>query len=452
MIYDFFISEALRDFQLMALDRFQDFLSALVAKQRALFVGSEQESIVDLLTKLMGTSGEVSGIVTARQVLDHYVGLSEDQKLAFFQNLESSFNADETLVNLAYQAYAKNPCSQTLNKLSLTTEPRRLELLRRLNQTPGATHELVSMRTDLLRFLKQQPELKTVDDDFVRMFTSWFGRGFLQLETINWSTSAAILERIIRYEAVHEIRDWDDLRSRIDPLNRRCFAYFHPALVDEPLIFVEVALLNELPGAIAPILESGGGEVGRSSDFNTAVFYSISNCQPGLRNISFGNFLIKQVVQELQSEFPSIKTFVTLSPVPGFSHWLLNKSAVADDGDRSQLSELKAEAQALSQNQTAESITENADLLRKAVFNYLVQAKKGKFPLDPVARFHLGNGASLHQIHPRADCSDKGMQQSLSAMVNYLYDLRSIESNHESYASEGIVHFNDKLKSLLTKS
>lgn len=435
----------------MALDKFQDFLSALVAKQRALFAGSEQASMEELLSKLMGASGEVSGIVTARQVLDHYIALSEEDKLAFFQNLESNFNADETLVNLAYQAYTKNPCSQTLNKLSLTTEPRRLELLRRLNQTPGATHDLVSMRADLLGFLKQQPELKSVDDDFVRMFTSWFGRGFLQLETINWSTSAAILERIIRYEAVHAIRDWEDLRSRIDPSNRRCFAYFHPALVDEPLIFVEVALLNELPGAIAPILESNGGATGAGSDFNTAVFYSISNCQPGLRNISFGNFLIKQVVQELQSEFPSIKTFVTLSPVPGFTQWLAQQGIEDEDGS-SRLTELRNLAQVLMQGESLETVKENTELLRKAVFNYLAQAKKGKFPLDPVARFHLGNGASLHQIHPMADYSEKGIQQSLGVMVNYLYDLGSIESNHESYASAGFVRFNDKLKPLLSKS
>ncbi|HCL71272.1 MAG TPA: MCD, Malonyl-CoA decarboxylase MCD, partial [Gammaproteobacteria bacterium] len=373
----------------MALQKFQDFLSLLVSRQHALFSNSEKASIEELVTKLMGTSGEVSGIVTARRVLDHYVELSQENKLAFFQDLESSFNADQALVNLAYQAYAANPCSKTLNKLSLTTEPRRLELLRRLNQTPGATHDLVSMRADLLGFLKQQPELKSVDDDFVRMFTSWFGRGFLQLETINWSTSAAILERIIRYEAVHAIRDWDDLRSRIDPPNRRCFAYFHPALVDEPLIFVEVALLNELPDAIAPILENDGREAGAKSDFNSAVFYSISNCQPGLRNISFGNFLIKQVVQELQNEFPSIKNFVTLSPVPGFSQWLASETAETEEDESSQLFQLKAAIQALNESPVPETVTEHADLVRKAVFNYLVLTKKGKFPLDPVARFHL---------------------------------------------------------------
>ncbi len=432
----------------MALGRFQDFLSALVSGQRSLFSSSEKASINELLDKLMGTVGEVSGIVTARQVLDHYQALSIEEKLEFFKNLEENFNADQALVKLAFDAYSKSPNSQTLNKLSLTTEPLRQELLRRLNQTPDATHDLVSMRTDLLGFLKTNPELKPVDDDFVRMFTSWFGRGFLQLQTIDWSTSAAILERIIRYEAVHAIKDWDDLRSRIDPPNRRCFAYFHPALIDEPLIFVEVALLNEVPGAIAPILESDGSNTSDETTYNTAVFYSISNCQPGLKNISFGNFLIKQVVQELQSEFPAIKTFVTLSPVPGFRRWLEQDESEEFDSD-SGLLQLKQEVRALPT--TEDQTSEGSESLRKAIFNYLVQTKKGRYPLDPVARFHLGNGASLHQIHPNADRSEKGIQQSLSVMVNYLYDLRSIETNHESYATDGVVHYNDKLKSLLIK-
>lgn len=432
----------------MALGRFQDFLSALVSRQRSFFSVSEEASIDELLDNLMGTVGEVSGIVTARQVLDQYLKLSAEEKLEFFKNLEANFNADEALVKLAFDAYSKNPTSQTLNKLSLTTEPLRHQLLRRLNQTPGATHDLVSMRTDLLGFLKSNPELKSVDDDFVRMFTSWFGRGFLQLRTIDWSTSAAILERIIRYEAVHAIKDWDDLRSRIDPPNRRCFAFFHPALVDEPLIFVEVALLNEVPGAIAPILESDGAESNGETNYDTAVFYSISNCQPGLKNISFGNFLIKQVVQELQSEIPSIKTFVTLSPVPGFRRWLQNDETHEAD-THPELVALKEEVRSLPPND--ESNSEAEENLKKAIFHYLSQTRKGRYPLDPVARFHLGNGASLHQIHLNADNSEKGKQQSLSVMVNYLYDLRYIETNHESYATDGIVHYNDKLKSLLLK-
>ena len=301
------------------------------------------------------------------------------------------------------------------------------------------------MRADLLRYLRGNSELKSVDEDFVRLFSSWFGRGFLVLQTISWSTSAAILERIIRYEAVHEIKDWDDLRRRIDPPNRRCFALFHTALVDEPLIFVEVALTKEIPSSINFILEDKGIGVIDSSEYNTATFYSISNCQPGLKNISFGNFLIKQVVQELQSEFPSIKTFVTLSPIPGFQKWLDTSS----EEELPKLIELKELVNQIAKN--PKSIDEHSEYIRQAVFIYLLQSKKGKHPSDPVARFHLGNGASIHQLNTSADLSERGLNQSRGTMVNYLYDLKSIETNHERYATEGDIEFNEKLKSLLIK-
>lgn len=430
----------------MAFSRFQDFLSGLVNRQRGLFfTNNEAASIDELLEKLMGTVGEVSGIVTARQVLDHYIDLNEAQKLEFFKNLEENFNADPAMVRRVYETYEKDPSSSNLNKLSDATRPKRNDLFKRLNQTPGATHDLVAMRTDLLKHLKDHPQLKSVDEDFVRLFSSWFGRGFLVLQTINWASSAAILERIIRYEAVHEIKDWNDLRSRIDPPNRRCFAYFHPALVDEPLIFVEVALTNEVPHSIDSILEDKGGDVVDPSGYKTATFYSISNCQPGLKNISFGNFLIKQVVQELQAEFPSIKTFVTLSPIPGLERWL-----GADSGDEAEeLTNLKKELKSLSP--VLESIGENDELIKKTVLNYLLSAKQGKYPVDPVARFHLGNGAKIHQVHTSADLSEKGISQSRGTMVNYLYDLRYIERNHEQYVMEGEIDYNDKLKSLLIK-
>jgi malonyl-CoA decarboxylase len=349
------------------------------------------------------------------------------------------------MVRRVYETYEKDPSSSNLNKLSDATRPKRNDLFKRLNQTPGATHDLVAMRTDLLKHLKDHPQLKSVDGDFVRLFSSWFGRGFLVLQTINWASSAAILERIIRYEAVHEIKDWNDLRSRIDPPNRRCFAYFHPALVDEPLIFVEVALTNEVPHSIDSILEDKGGDVVDPSGYKTATFYSISNCQPGLKNISFGNFLIKQVVQELQAEFPSIKTFVTLSPIPGLERWL-----GADSGDEAEeLTNLKKELKSLSP--VLESIGENDELIKRTVLNYLLSAKQGKYPVDPVARFHLGNGAKIHQVHTSADLSEKGISQSRGTMVNYLYDLRYIERNHEQYVMEGEIDYNDKLKSLLIK-
>ena len=427
----------------MVLARFQDFLSGLIKLQSDFMGGADKDSMDELLHQLMGSVGEVSGIITARQVLDRYRNSDNDAKLAFFKNLEQNFNANPALVKLAFDAYQKEPTSSNINRLSCAAEPTRQELLRRLNQTPNATHDLVAMRADLLGFLKDNPDIKPVDEDFVRMFTSWFGRGFLVLLNINWSVSAAILERIIRYEAVHEIKDWDDLRRRIEPANRRCFAYFHPALADEPLIFVQIALSNAIPSSIESILKADSIDDG---NYTTATFYSISNCQPGLNNISFGNFLIKQVVQELQAEFPSIKTFITLSPIPGFSRWLNSEPKDLSED----LAELKAQVQQVPEQE--ENSDENTALLMKLVFNYLLQAKKGLYPFDPVAKFHLGNGALIHKIHTNADMSSKGIKQSRGAMVNYLYDLQNIEINHEQFVTEGHIKYSEKLKSLLTKA
>ena len=427
----------------MSFLRFQDFLSGLVKRQRSLFAKSESISIDDLVDKLMGSVGEVSGIVTARQVLDRYAALNSDEQLAFFHHLEQNFNADENRIKSAYANYVSEPSSFTLSDLSKAAEPLRQELFRRLNQTPGATHDLVAMRCNLLDFLKKYPALSAVDEDFQRLFTSWFGRGFLQLQTIDWSTSAAILERIIRYEAVHAIKDWDDLRNRVAPPNRRCFSFFHPALIDEPLIFVEVALTQGIPNSIDAILNEPETDTDSNGNHDTAVFYSISNCQPGLNNISFGNLLIKQVVQELQAEFPSIKTFVTLSPVPGFNHWLKSD----DSANTAELDALKKEVAGLSLADATDETHQES--IRKLVLNYLVLSKSKNKPRDPVARFHLGNGATLHEVNAGADLSDNGVKQSRSVMVNYLYDLSNIESNHEQFALEGTVNFHPKLKSLI---
>ena len=429
----------------MAFGRFQDFLGGLVKLQRRFyFTGNSENLTVDeLLDKLMANTGEVSAIVAARELLNRYNVLDDDEKLAFFTNLEQNFNADQASVREAFNLYDNEPNSLHLNQLSRIAEPRRQELLRRLNQTPGATSDLVSMRADLRRQLKSQPELNSVDDDFVRLFSSWFGRGFLLLQTIDWSTSAAILERIIRYEAVHEIRDWDDLRQRIDPENRRCFAFFHPALEDEPLIFVEVALSRHVPESINEILEDSS--LAGDNDFDSACFYSISNCQPGLKHISFGNFLIKQVVQELQSEFPGMKQFVTLSPIPGLCRWLEDDQIQHNEQVKPLIAEIAASPK------TEEGIGENPDLIRQLAAAYLLLAKKNIYPRDPVARFHLGNGARVHEIRVAADLSEKGLEQSRGAMVNYMYDLKQLERNHEQYITEGIIEHSDKLKSLVGK-
>ena len=424
----------------MALGRFQDFLWGLISPLRRR--GGERLLLDEALHTLMGSRGEVSTAVTAREVLDSYTEAPEEDKLAFFRNLERNFNADFETVRAAWRAYEHEPSSENLSRLSRQAEPRRLALLRRLHQTPNSTHDLVAMRADLLRLIKNHRELEALDQDFEQVLSSWFSRDFLMLREIDWSTSAAILERIIRYEAVHEIRDWEDLRSRIEPENRCCYAFFHPSLTDEPLIFVEVALTNEVPGGIGEILDSDASAAPVNGDFTTAVFYSISNCQPGLKRISFGNFLIKQVVQELQAAHPSIETFVTLSPVPGLGKWLEREEDETDEA----LAELKSECREKVSDR--ESAAEQDELLRKLAFNFLLRKRRGSFPADSVARFHLGNGASLYRVNAGANRSDKGWRQSRGVMVNYLYDQKRIEANHEQYSNDGRVLFHDRLKPL----
>lgn len=421
----------------------QNFLANMIKGQRLLGT-DEYSTLEELLEKLMSSSGEISAMVTAREILDRYKKLNGEEKLKFFQLLERSFNTEPDEVRLAYREYENDPGSLNLHNLSDASEPRRRELLRRLNQTAGATHDLVAMRSDLIKLIKQHPELAAVDSDFIHLFASWFARSFLMLQRIDWQTPADILERIIRYEAVHEIQDWDDLRRRIQPETRRCFAFFHPALIDEPLIFVEVALSNEIPGSIDEILSLDPSEE-PAGHYNTATFYSISNCQPGLKNISFGNFLIKQVVQELQSEVPSIKNFVTLSPIPGFCRWLQDENQTIPE----HLTPLVEKINELPN--TVGNAEPPADLLKPLCAEYLLNVKRGILPLDPVARFHLGNGALVHKILVAADTSEKGLQQSRGLMVNYLYDLRYIERNHEQFMTDGKIDSSSEIQKLLQK-
>jgi malonyl-CoA decarboxylase len=280
----------------------------------------------------------------------------------------------------------------------------------------------------------------------VHLLSSWFNRGFLVLRRIDWSTPANILEQIIRYEAVHEIRDWDDLRRRIDPVDRRCYAFFHPAMPDAPLIFVEVALTEQIPGAIAPLLavDRQPAAIERA---RTAVFYSISNTQRGLGGISFGNFLIKQVVEELRRELPKLDTFVTLSPVPGFMPWLKQATDVpVSDEDRALLAHLDEPKWF----ENAELAAQLRGLLEPLAAYYFLKARTSKGRLiDSVARFHLGNGARLERINWLGDLSQKGLRESAGIMVNYLYRLEDIEKNHEAYANDGEVVASSAVKKLL---
>lgn len=404
-------------------------------------------TLESLCRTLLSGRGEASGVALARQVLDLYGRMPMPARLDLFRLLARDFDPDLAAVRHAYAAYEREQTPASLQQLVAAVEPPRQELLRRLNLAPGGTAALVAMREDLIRHGGKESALRKVDDDFAHLFGSWFNRGFLVLRPIGWSTPADILERLIRYEAVHEIRGWDDLRRRVQPADRRCFAFFHPSLVDEPLIFVEVALTREIPASIQELLAEER-EVLPAEQATTAVFYSISNCQLGLRGVSFGSFLIKQVVEELSRDLPGLKTFVTLSPAPGFGTWL---SRVIADPAKAGLADLDATALAALRSpgwhQDASRVQRLRPLMLKLAAAYYLRAKTASGrPLDAVARFHLGNGARLERLNWPGDVSAKGLREGYGLMVNYLYDLRFIEANHEALANEGRVVASDAVQ------
>ena len=408
---------------------------ALLARDRRGEASARSESLVELCEDLLSGLGEASGVALAREILGRYGKLTTGPRIAFFEALSSRFGVDPARMEQAIAAWRDRPGDNTATQVHAASEPRRQELFRRLNLAPGGTAALVRMREQLMDTLDHRDDLAAVDDDFVHLFSSWFNRGFLVLRRIDWSTPAIVLEKIIRYEAVHEISDWEDLRRRIDPPDRRCFAFFHPALVDEPLIFVEVALTRDIPGAIAPILATGR-EVVEPDKRRTAVFYSISNCQRGLAGVSFGNFLIKQVVEEISRELPKLATYVTLSPVSSFAAWLARERS--DDSSAALAEADKAALAALDTPgwwRDPDTASQLQDIVKRAAAWYFLRARNDRgLPVDAVARFHLGNGARLERINWLADTSDKAMAQSHGLMVNYLYDVDDIEKNHETYA------------------
>jgi len=403
------------------------------ARDRRGDAAARSASLVDLCDELLSGRGEASGVALAREIFARYGELTTGPRIAFFEAMATRFGVDRERIDAAVDAWAREGTDEAATELHLSSEPRRQELFRRLNLAPGGTAALVSMREDLLDAMVHRDDLGSVDQDFVHLFSSWFNRGFLVLRRIDWSTPAIILEKIIRHEAVHEIQDWNDLRRRIDPPDRRCYAFFHPALNDEPLIFVEVALTNGIPRAIAPILGNNRNALVPESA-NTAAFYSISNCQRGLSGVSFGSFLIKQVVEEISREFPRLSTFVTLSPAPGFAAWLARERTSNDPillpEDLADLSELDKP----NWWQDGAAVRLQEPLLHAAATYFLSARSNNGAALDPVARFHLGNGARLEQLNPLADLSEKGLAQSHGLMVNYLYDVDDIEKNHEAYA------------------
>jgi malonyl-CoA decarboxylase len=401
------------------------------------------EALIELARKLITGRGEASGAATAAMLLSGFGALSEPDQRAFLARVSEDFGPDLAGLAEAARAFLDSPDAGRAANLHERAEPIRQELIRRLNHAPGGTFALVKMRETLLAALKQDPSLEAFDRDFRHLFASWFNRGFLVLRRIDWTTPANILEKIIRYEAVHEISTWEELRRRLDPPDRRLYAFFHPALIDEPLIFVEVALTGAIPEAIQPLLTAGRAPLAPEAA-TTAVFYSISNAQAGLAGVSFGNFLIKQVVEDLRRELPKLQTFVTLSPVPGFARWLREERA--KDGSRF----LSAEARRVVEALEAGEMPEGADrTLATLAAAYFLQARSASGRvIDPVARFHLGNGARLERINPRGDASPAGLRQSLGVMVNYLYDLDHIEANHEAFANRGAVAASSAVKKL----
>jgi malonyl-CoA decarboxylase len=401
-----------------------DFWSTIIGQPRRILRGNRPEKLEILCQDLLKEQTEVSSLQIATDIFAGFLSLDREEQIHFFKYLNEEFDVDPLKIQDASAMYEKERSPANYLALARATEPRRYELLRRLNQPPGATAELVRMRADLRSHLKDNPDLARTDTDFSLMLRAWFNRGFLEMRQITWDSPASILEKIIEYESVHEIGSWEELRRRLHPADRRCFAFFHPAMPDDPLIFVEVALAKGVPSSIQDVL-ADNRDILSEGDADTAVFYSISNCQMGLAGISFGNSLIKQVARDLSIELEGLSSFVTLSPIPGLNRW------IKDHG------------------MDLEQVHPN---MRQLAAHYLTTAKDSKgAPLDPVARFHLSNGAQIFAVHSGADLSENGLRQSNGVMVNYLYELDKIVKNLSLYGKKEQVAASNKVRSLARK-
>ena len=422
-------------------------LDAPKSAARRLLVERELDAFSQTCQRLLSARGESNSAAHAAIALKQYGQLSEPAQLRFFEHLEEDFGPNPKHVLAAAQHYAATPTAQALMQLTSAAEPPRQELLRRLNRAPGGTAVIVQMRRQLLRLLPAHPQLAAVEADLFHLLSSWFNPGFLEMQQVDWNSAAQLLEKIIQHEAVHAIDGWDDLRRRLQP-DRRCFAFFHPQLPGEPLIFVEVALGPTMPDAIAPLLAKTTPPAGPKA-YKVATFYSISNCQPGLRGVSLGNFLIKRVAERLCLEFPSIRTFCTLSPMPGFVRWLNEVDFCAPDlkAVQKKLRAARAtldldsvrtkESVAFWKPETASSEESAAWLALASIYLRVVSSTAAG---DAVAKFHLGNGARLQRINWAADLSPNGVRQSRGMMVNYLYDLSKVEEYHQRFLEGHVVH------------
>ena len=416
----------------------------------------KRRSWQDQLCDLLRLKDESSMLKLAGEILDDYQGYDEAARVEFFSFLLTQFRADSDELADAALAYQNDPNPANVQRLNAASTPARRALFEIFNMTSDGTMRLVQMRADLLGLLSEHPYLAAVDTDLQVLFSAWFNRGFLSLERISWDTPACVLERLMKYEAVHKICGWDDLQKRVSR-GRRCFAFFHPALPSEPIIFVQVALVAGLSSSVDEIIRNDEAPIDEAQA-DTAIFYSISNCQLGLRGIAFGDLLIKQVVEQLQQELPHIKTFATLSPVPGFGKWL-GKLADATNSDQvPMVSDVeKVLLEEMLNDTTFDWVNSEArscelkPLVERLCAHYMVQAKSGEQPLDPVSRFHLRNGARLERLNWLGDRSLKGLKQSHGLLVNYVYDSAVVTRNHERYVYENSVICSSAIASLAKK-
>ena len=417
---------------------FQNMISSIMknglslGRFRSQNFGTLHKDINKAADSVMSSTGEVSSIVFAEHLLELINEQTDEDLLVFLSYLLKEYDIDTESLLKNIQAYQSERNQNNLTLVSNSSEPKWIELFRRLNATPAGTHKLIKLREKIKDLMAEgNSGLESFDEGLLKLFKYWFNPSFLVLEKIDWSTPANVLEKIIEYEAVHEINSWDDLRARLAPSDRYCFAFFHPLIPEDPLIFVEVALTNKIPESIEEVIKIEREEL-EFNQINTAVFYSISNCQNGLSGISFGNFLIKKVAHKLKQEIIGLDNFVTLSPVPGLMRWLENNAP-------------------LTYERCKDKIIDDEELNQKAI-NYLTEStREDGLPNDPVARFHLGNGAILKHINLNADQSSKGLSQSNGIMVNYLYDLETVERNHELFFETKEVLLSNEIKSLKKK-
>jgi len=411
---------------------FQNILSSVMKGTRRLnrlgskSFGKLHNDINKAVDSVMSTSGEVSSLVYAEHLLNLIETQDDNNLNKFLKNLLSNYDIDTKKLVKDVKNYSSEKNEENLIKINHSSEPKWVELFRRLNSTSNGTYRLVKLR-ERIRSLNN-PELKTFDSGLLNLFKYWFNPSFLVLEKIDWETPANILEKIIEYEAVHEINSWDDLRARLAPIDRQCFAFFHPLIPDDPLIFVEVALCVGIPKSIQKIIKIDRDEID-IEEANTAIFYSISNCHNGLLGISFGNFLIKKVAKNLKRELPDLNQFLTLSPIPGLMKWMEEYAPITFE-------------------RCTDKNCSDEELMKKTI-KYLTESDRDDgLPNDPVGRFHIGNGASLERINLNADLSEKGLSQSYGIMANYLYDLDVVEENHELFFKNKIVQTSNEIKTL----